>query len=101
MDGPDNPRFIEGCTTIDVLHELLWLQYNGVMSLPKYFDHTDIDIGKVKLLAPPLAGKALAGGNIEGSSLILSETRTLPQKQIDTLLVNFEARLGCKECSKK
>lgn len=104
MDSLETPRFSSStATAIDVLHELLWLQNNpglGV-SLPDYFDRTSADVSKIKLLAQTLAGKALSGGstgeeNTTGGLTAISETRTAEQKQIDTLLVNFEGRLGRK-----
>jgi putative DNA methylase len=102
LDGTDDPRFSEGRTAIDVLHQLLWLLNNpgAGVSLPAYFDLTGMDISKVSLLAHTLAGKALSGGATEAADgttgMSFTQTRTPEQKMIDNLLVNFEGRLGRK-----
>lgn len=73
---------------IDALHRLLWLNEHDRPKIPKFLEKSQVDLGRLRLLAQALAGKALAAED--------DEARTDEQKAIDRLLARWD-RLGSNE----
>ena len=59
--GQDEKLGLDGKTTIDILHRLLWLLENQVYKIPEYLSQAMPNYGLLKLTAQGLAGTTLTG----------------------------------------
>jgi putative DNA methylase len=59
--GEDEKLGLDGKSTIDVLHRLLWLLDNKAYKIPEYLDQVIPNYDLLKLTAQALAGTSLAG----------------------------------------
>jgi putative DNA methylase len=59
--GEDEKLGLDGKSTIDVLHRLLWLLDNRAYKIPEYLDQVIPNYDLLKLTAQALAGTSLAG----------------------------------------
>jgi putative DNA methylase len=59
--GEDEKLGLDGKSTIDVLHRLLWLLDNQAYKIPEYLDQVIPNYDLLKLTAQALAGTSLAG----------------------------------------
>jgi len=76
------PTGAAGAPLIDILHRLLWLLENDRSTIGGFVEKSRVDIGRLRLLANALKGRALSGGR-DGAD------RTDEQKAIDRLLAQW------------
>ena len=59
--GDDEKLGLDGKSTIDVLHKILWLLENQAYKIPEYLSQAMPNYDLLKLTAQALAGTTLAG----------------------------------------
>jgi len=83
--GSDEKLGLDGKSTIDVLHRLLWLLENHAYKIPEYLMHTMPNYDLLKLTAQALAGTTLVG------SRELISTTTDEKSLCERLLSNWKS----------
>jgi putative DNA methylase len=83
--GRDDKLGLDGKSTIDVLHRLLWLLENQAYKIPEYLTNAKPNYDLLKLTAQALAGTTLAG------SRKLISTTSDEKSLCERLLVNWKS----------
>ncbi|MEN3047102.1 MAG: DUF1156 domain-containing protein, partial [Candidatus Hydrothermales bacterium] len=82
--GKDEKLGLDGKSTIDVLHRLLWLLENEAYKIPEYLTQAMPNYELLKLTA-----QALAGTSLEGSEKLISTTSD-EKNMASRLLANWK-----------